>query len=137
LKICAEKPEVMLSAAWDGDVGPLQALMDELEFNKMVVECSTETKRGALFQNAQFLRAVQEGMVAILEETLKKSTLAAYVSVSRANQYILAEVNQDVKMQNQGSASIRARNAIADAAPLIKDAYNDLARFLTSEVETS
>src|SRR5216684_5884754 len=36
LKLCVEKPEAMLSAAWDRDVGPLQALMDELDFNKVV-----------------------------------------------------------------------------------------------------
>jgi hypothetical protein len=99
LKICDEKPEVMLLAARDGDVGPLQALMDELEFNKMVVECScsSEQKRGSLFQNTQFLRAIQEGMVSILHENLKKSLLAAYVTMSRANQHILAEASQDEK----------------------------------------
>jgi hypothetical protein len=138
LKICAEKPEAMLSAAWDGDVGPLQALMDELEYNKMVAQCSQESKpgeskRGALFQNAQFLRAIQEGMVAILEERLKESILKVYVSISRANQHILAEVNQDVKMEGQGSSTMKAREAITDAAPLIDDARRELARFLGSE----
>jgi len=133
LTICAEKPEAMLSAAWDGDVGPLQALMDELEFNRMVIEGSPEKNRGALFQQTQFMRAVHEGMIAILLEKLKTSILEAYVSMSRANQHILAEVNQDVKMQFQGSAAIRAREAIEDAGPLIKVAYSDLERFLTSE----
>jgi len=133
LKICAEKPEALLLAAWDGDVGPLQALIDELEYNKMVVKCSPEQKRGALFQNAQFLRAVQEGLVAILQDSLKKSILEAYVSISRANQHILAEVNQDVKMKFQGTASILAREAISDAGPLIDAAQNELARFLKSE----
>jgi hypothetical protein len=132
LKICAEKPEVMLSAAWDGDVGPLQALVDELEFNKMVVECSPEQKRGALFQNDQFLRAVQEGMIAILQENLKTSLLKAYAAISRANQHILAEVNQTVEMISRGTAAIKAREAIADARPLIDTASSELARFLAS-----
>jgi hypothetical protein len=133
LKICAEKPEVMLAAAWDRDVGPLQALMDELEFNKLVVRCSTETKRGALFENVQFLRAIHEGMVAILKEDLKTAILQAYAAVSRANQHILAEVNQDVKMTHQGAATMKAREAVTDAAPLIDAAYNELARFLARE----
>lgn len=133
LRICAEKPEAMLSAAWDGDVGPLQALIDELEYNRMVVKRSPKTTRGALFQNGQFLRAVHEGMVAILEEKLKESILAAYVSISRANQHILAEVNQNVKMTYQGTASTNAREAIIDAKPLIDIAYNELARFLISD----
>lgn len=135
LKICAEKPEVMLSAAWDGDVGPLQALMDELQFNMMVARHSPDAKRGAMFQSAQFLRAIQEGMVAILDQDLKESILAAYVAISRANQHILAEVNQDVKMKFQGTATMNARAALADAAPLIDVAYELLARFLCSDAK--
>jgi hypothetical protein len=133
LKICAESPEAMLAAAWHGDVGPLQALMDELEYNKTVVRCSTETKRGALFENVQFLRAIHEGKVAILIDELKNAILRAYAAVSRANQHILAEVNQDVKMKYQGTAAIKAREAITEAAPLIDAAYNELARFLCRE----
>src|SRR6266436_2688370 len=106
LKICAEKPEVMLSAAWNADVGPLQALVDELEFNKMV---ALEQKHGALFQNAQFLRAVHEGMIAVLKESLKQSILKVYATMSRANQHILAEVNQDVKTRQWGEAAQNAR----------------------------
>jgi hypothetical protein len=134
LEICTNKPESMLLAARDGDVGPLQALVDELEYNRMVVDqSSSETSRGALFHESQFLRAIQEGMVAILAESLKASILAAYASTSRANQHILAEVNQDVRMKNQGTASINARNAIACAKPLIEAAHQELIRFLGTE----
>lgn len=140
LKICTEKPEVILSAAWDGDVGPLQALMDELEFNKMVAECSKEPKpgesrRGALFQDSQFLRAIQEGMISILQESLKQSILKVYATISRANQHILAEVNQDEKTR-QGESMINARNAITEAASLIDPAYDELRKFLTREGPT-
>src|SRR5262249_2987413 len=62
LNICRQKPESLPSAASDGDVGPLQALVDELEYNKTVVQqSSSETSRGALFHESQFLRATQEG----------------------------------------------------------------------------
>src|SRR5580658_10014090 len=36
LKICAERPEMLVGAIRDADVGPLQALIDELEFNSIV-----------------------------------------------------------------------------------------------------
>jgi hypothetical protein len=131
LDICAKKPESLLSAARDGDVGPLQALVDELEYNKTVAQqSSSETSRGALFHESQFLRAIQEGMVAVLAEPLKSAILAAYAAMSRANQHILAEVNQDVKMKYQGTASINARGAIVSAVPLIEAAHTELLRFL-------
>lgn len=132
-RICAEKPEAMLAAAWDGDVGPLQALMDELEFNKVVASCSTKDKRGALFLSAQFLRAVQEGMIAILDDSLKNAILQAYVTISRANQYIVAEANQDVKTASWGNAQMKAAEAIDEAKGLIDAALKELARFLASE----
>jgi HNH endonuclease len=134
LEVCANRPESMLLAARDGDVGPLQALVDELEYNRTVVDqFSGETSRGALFHESQFLRAIREGMIAILAESLKASILAAYASISRANQHILAEVNQDVKMRYQGTASMNARNAIANAAPMIEAARQELIRFLGTE----
>jgi hypothetical protein len=136
LKVCADKPESMLSAARDGDVGPLQALVDELEYNGTVVQqsqSSNESTRGALFHESQFLRAIQEGMISVLAESLKSAILAAYASISCANQHIPAEVNQDVKMQYQGTASINARIAITSAAPLIEAARKELIRFIGTE----
>jgi hypothetical protein len=134
LAICTNKPESLLSAARDGDVGPLQALVDELEYNETVVQQSSgETNRGAVFHDSQFLRAIHEGMIAILAESLKSAILVAYASMSRANQHILAEANQDVKMKFQGTASINARNAIASAGPLIEAAHQELMRFLGSD----
>ena len=88
LDICKSKPESLLQAARDGDVGPLQALLDELEYNQAVVRHSAgdaadhEVHRGALFHESQFLRATQEGMIAILKESLKSSLLDAYASVA-------------------------------------------------------
>jgi hypothetical protein len=72
-------------------------------------------------------------MISVLAESLKSAILAAYASISRANQHILAEVNQDVKMQYQGTASINARIAITSAAPLIEAARKELIRFLGAE----
>jgi hypothetical protein len=130
LKICAEKPEIILLATWDRDVGPLQALVDEMDFNKVVAR---EQKQGALFQNAQFNRAIQEGMISILLEDLKKSILAAYVTMSRYNQQLLAAMNEDVKTRQWSEANSKAREALIEAHPLIDSAYKDLSRFLASE----
>jgi hypothetical protein len=130
LKLCVEKPEAMLSAAWDRDVGPLQALMDELDFNKVVAK---EQKHGALFQSAQLNRAIQEGMISILHEDLKKSILAAYVTMSRYNQQMLAAVNEDYKTRQWSEATKNASEALTEVAPLIDAAYKELERFLASE----
>ena len=38
LNICKDRPEVLLASTHDGDVGPLQALIDELCFNELVAK---------------------------------------------------------------------------------------------------
>ena len=36
LNICEQNPEILISANYEADVGPLQALIDELTFNEKV-----------------------------------------------------------------------------------------------------
>jgi hypothetical protein len=131
LRICANTPAVLLAAARDGDVGPLQALVDELEYNVAVVELSKQF-RGAIFHDAQFLRAIQEGMIAILAEPLKQALVKAYAAISRANQHILSEVHQDVKGRYQGAAALDSQKSIAEARDRIETARSQLLQFLGS-----
>jgi len=45
---------------------------------------------GCLFQDKQFKRAVQEGSIAMLVEELKESIIEAYITIGRANNYLMA-----------------------------------------------
>jgi len=54
LEICRNRPEIFINAARDADVGPLQALVDELEFNAAVSRYPGNDVPGCLFQDAQF-----------------------------------------------------------------------------------
>ena len=71
LQTCHAHPELLVAAARTADVGPLQALIDEFEFNVVVCAYSDGKRRGALFADEQFLRAIAFGAVAVLEPTLK------------------------------------------------------------------
>jgi hypothetical protein len=129
LETCREHPELFIAVARNADVGPLQALIDELEFNNVV--CGG--RRGALFGDEQFRRAIAQGAIALLEPTLKISILNAYASTSRANQCILAEIHQDARSKTVPWASDAAQNAIAEASPKIGKALNELLGFLSSD----
>ena len=131
LQICKESPEALVASSRTADVGPLQALIDELEFN--VVVCRYVGSRGALFGDEQFRRAIEHGVIAILESTLKKAILEAYAAVSRANQRILAELNQDPRSELIGRATNAAIEAIKDATPKVATARDLLLSFLSSE----
>src|SRR5439155_3001756 len=46
LRMCRDKPETLLLAARDTDVGPLQAVINELEFNRVVAKYPVQQERG-------------------------------------------------------------------------------------------
>ena len=73
LDICRTKPEIFVSAIRDSDVGPIQALIDELEFNLEVSQHASYDELGCLFLDEQFRRAIRDGAIATLDDSLKKS----------------------------------------------------------------
>ncbi|HBB86230.1 MAG TPA: hypothetical protein DC047_01280 [Blastocatellia bacterium] len=88
LEICRTKPEIFVSATRDSDVGPIQALIDELEFNLEVSQHASYDALGCLFLDEQFRRAIRDGAIATLDDSLKKSILEAYRILGRANEKI-------------------------------------------------
>jgi hypothetical protein len=133
LEICKTKPEVFVEANRDADVGPLQALIDELEFNAVVSQYSSSDDQGCLFLNEQFQRATREGVIAILNEPLKRSILEAYVAMSRANQSVSGAMSLPRDSNSWAVGSKAASEAIFKAKPMIEEARKELLGFLSSE----
>lgn len=135
LEICTRRPEIFISASWDVDVGPLQALIDELEFNTVVADYSDPRTQGCLFQDKQFQRAIQQGAIATLLEELKSSILDAYVAMGAANQRI-SSVSAQQKGSNSWAEAVNdAGDKIRKAKPRVEKAKDVLLNFLGSEEE--
>ena len=119
LAICSERPEKLLEALRNADVGPLQALIDELEFNSVA-----PSERGCPFLDNEFGRAIREGAISTLKEDLKDASLAAYVAMRNANR-CLDTLTPEYAFEVQTS--------ITAAKPKIKKAREELLQFLRSE----
>jgi hypothetical protein len=89
--------------------------------------------RGALFNDEQFRRAIAHGAIAFLESRRREAILPAYGAMSRANQRILAEMNQEVRSTMLGRVTDAAIKSIKEAAPTVKEARDLLLTFLSSE----
>lgn len=89
IAICTNNPSALISAPLNNDVGPLQALLDELEFNVAVVPVDKQLI-GCPFMTDQFIRATSAGAISILNDRLKAAVLDAYVAIGTANRYIEA-----------------------------------------------
>jgi hypothetical protein len=128
IQACADHPEVLVANARGADVGPLQALIDELEFNKTVSEY-----QAAPFADEQFRRAIRYGAIAILDPTLRQNILHAYAAMGQANNRMAAEANQDAGTRVSGLAFHETTAAVTLASQEICAALDHLIKFLSSE----
>lgn len=131
LEICRDRPEIFVNAIRDSDVGPIQALIDELEFNLVNTQHASYDAIGCPFLDEQFRRAITTGAIATLNEGLKKAILEAYRATGRANEIIRGA------MASYGVGSIDARNdalrAVQGVDSAIRTARDSLLSFLSSD----
>src|SRR5580700_3197691 len=89
LAICKNRPEIFLRRSIArAEVGPLQSLIDELEFNEAVSATPSGEDQFCLFKERQFLEVIRTGSIAMLQDDLKQSINAAYVQMGQANQLV-------------------------------------------------
>jgi hypothetical protein len=137
LKICAERPDLLVSASRASDVGPLQALIDELEFNAKVAAKADSTDQGCTFYNQQFLRAIHEGSIAILRDEIREAVTDAYVAMGAANRLIETAWTHPKGSNPFAYGVNEARDRIVAARPRIESAKSELFRFLATETDRS
>lgn len=133
LEVCRSKPEIFLNAARDSDVGPIQSLIDELEFNVHISKHVSPGDLGCAFHDEQFRRATEEGAISILTEDLKMLILEAYRAMGRANQLIPQALSQGRSSILYSEYMGWAREAIREAEPKVKTAWIALLEFLGSD----
>jgi len=131
LSICAEKPEALVDALRNGDVGPLQALVDELDFN-----CHVSNRKfglGCQFETTQFNRTISEGLLSLLPDDVRNSLIEAYARMKRANLSLLALAQTRPEGNAYGVASNSAQAAVIESDIPTDHAHTALAAYLASE----
>jgi HNH endonuclease len=135
LDICKSSAQFLASIPPRTDVGPLQALIDELEFNQSVAESADEVaqvKTSAYFAVAQFQRCVSEGILSLLEPSLKAAVIKSYVVMERANTQVDA-IPTARSGQPHALAVNDARDRLREALPLIRETLTSLSKALSQE----
>ena len=136
LVICKEHPEIFRSSSFArAEVGPLQSLIDELEFNEAVTLAPSGQDQFCLLKEGQFLEAVRTGSIATLEDELKQSINLAYVHVGQVNQLIHAMTTAHLPGVSANLVQ-RAVLKIKTASLPIKNAKQELLRFLIARSES-
>lgn len=79
LEVCKKHPESLIAAPRDSDIGPLEGMLLELEFNKSIVSRMTEgsvswqENIGCGLHNKEYMRAVEEGSLLLLTDEIRSS----------------------------------------------------------------
>lgn len=129
-EICMSRPEMFIQPTPYAEAGPLEALIEELEFNANVARSDQHPEIACLFHDNQFRRAIEIGAMSTLEDNLKALIHEAYTSIGRANNYITAKM---AVVANSNSSSIGgeyARAAVKAARLKIENARLALLGFL-------
>jgi hypothetical protein len=133
LAACDSRPDLLGEVAARRDVGPLQALIDELELNGRIAARHAPQEQGCRFHQEQFLRAISEGSISILQDDIRNAVTEAYVAVGAANAVLNQAWAQPASSTHWEEGSQKAMSRIRAAAPLISEAKAALLRFLASE----
>jgi hypothetical protein len=128
LLICAEHPQVFVAAVGRAQAGPLEALLDELEFNIAVARSLEPDDLGCMFLDEQFKRATESGSITLLDSDVKRAMLDAYVAMNRGNYYIRVAHSDDE--EQRGRALGQAQRQIYGASKLIAAAHSSLRSYL-------
>ncbi len=128
LAICRERPSELLSASRNADVGPLQALVDELAFNLAIATANVGV---CPFMMDQMKRAITEGTLSMVDDQLREVLVNAYREMNFAN-HALAE-RPSALAAGHARTSAAALNAVRGCATPVETARNALLKLLGSE----
>jgi hypothetical protein len=142
LSVCRERPEILVHAPREIHVGPLQALIDELQYNRRVVQRASEwfkvdrqpTHRSAApLIDEQFRRAMAAGAISVLDDELNALIIDTYASIGRAKLLSEANAHQNTDDSMHGAVGGQLRECIPSLVKPIEDTLARLLTFLGNE----
>lgn len=138
LQICKNSPGALLMPQRPYDVGPIQALIDELEFNAEISELTADDTIGALFLVTQFERSISEGIFSLLPDQVRKPISTTYATLMRANMYLkkMAAIPWGGTGSAWHQAYTFARKAIERSQAEIPTAHKTLMAYLGHSKES-
>lgn len=117
----------------EASAGPLQALIDEIDFNLEVSSRRNPKELGCPFADHQFRRAIQSGAMAALDESIKTAINAGYADVGRANHFLLATHAHAINGDAYNTALNSAQQAVMAVPTGMKAARDSILAFLNSD----
>jgi HNH endonuclease len=132
IETCRTSAHFLASVPSRVDVGPLQGMVDELEFNEAVV-ARPERDLGCPLESARFADCLANGAISLMADDLKAKIYGAYAAIKYADTVIRAVAGYSPHSTGHGDAFNRALTAVRQAAPEIGGALQALRAYLRNE----
>jgi hypothetical protein len=133
LKLCESKPEIFVEASRNVDIGPIQGLLDEIEFNIVISENFNYERLGFLFSDEQLNRAIKEGVLSTVDDELRKAISIAYGAISKTNEEVRHFNTASGRDRASAPLDQNAMKSVQRTIPLLIVARDQLLRFVRSE----
>lgn len=133
LEICDKNPAIFVTPLERSDVGPLHAMIDEMEFNIEVAEYPSSTEVGCGFRDIEFNRIVSEGLLSLLTKKLKASLVRTYRKLGELNAIISAVINTEGQTHLLKGRYDRLAREMPSAKAFLEETRELLIRFLTEK----
>jgi len=135
LEVCDTMPDQLLAEhrSSDAEVGPIQAMIDEIEFNRAAARAGAEHRSGCPLRDEQFARAIRSGSPSLLLPELKTVIIDAYVAAGHASvigQAAAAKRAGGMPGSVSGSGSTDPVEAFRNCELLLTKAQEELLKFL-------
>ncbi len=127
LNICENNPGIFSQPFQSSDAGPLNSLIDELEYNIKACECL-----GSSLSISQFDEALRRGAISLLEPDLKDKINLAYAKSNCLNQLFYAFTNV-AKNDKANEKRVRINKVTPETIAAIEGAHDSLLSFLQKD----
>jgi len=135
LEVCDTMPGELFTErrTADVEVGPVQAMIDEIEFNRVAARAGADERSGCPLRDEQFARAIRSGSLSLLLPELKTIIIDAYVAAGHASvmgQAAAAKRSGGMSGSVSGSGSTEPAEAFRRCEELMAKAQEQLLKFL-------
>lgn len=137
LDICKKYPNALVSAPRDVDVGPLEGMLLELEYNEntlcqIINGASWHDEIGCILHDDEYKRSIAQGSLLLLTDELKQSINNAYAEVGRINTFVAMYSNTRPEGNAFAEATNRLLEAYRKSEPIISLSFSELNKFLSN-----
>jgi hypothetical protein len=114
LAFCDRNPAALATFPVDVGVGPLQSLIDEIDFNLAVASRRDAHVIGCPFSDEQFRRAMNAGAISVLQDFVKEVINSLYADLGRANHFLATSQHYPPGSDAYNTALNEAQKVIID-----------------------